>query len=114
MDARAKRARPVFSLKVQSTFSEGLAKLKPEQPLYLGPHGEAEDDEDEHEQRQREREAQAGELSGAAALDAKPPLRPVEAVRRPDRLTRVHRRRVCGLGFVRVDLCFGPRHVAEV
>jgi hypothetical protein len=112
LDARAKRARPFFSRKVQRTFRD--AKLKPKQALDLGPHGEAEDDEHEDEQRQRERETQACELSGAAALDSKPPLRTVEAVRRPDRLTRVQRRRVCGLGFVRVDLCFGPRHVAEV
>lgn len=117
LDARAKRARPVFFAESAKHFPRrALAKLKPKESLDLGPHGEAEDDEHEDEQREREREAEARELSRSLALDTKTSLRAVKAVRPLDRVGRVDRRCVGLRGgrFVRFDLCFGPGHVAEV
>jgi hypothetical protein len=82
--------------------------------LDFRPHGQDEDHGDEDEQSEDEREAQPCELSGAFPLDLQAPFRPMEAVRRPDRIAGVDRRRLGSFRCVRLDLWLGPCHVAEV
>ena len=82
--------------------------------LDLSPHGEAEHDEHEYETRERDSEPQAGKLSCAATLHSQAALRSVEAVSPADRFRGIDGRRFGGLRLIRLELCFGLSHLAEV
>lgn len=82
--------------------------------LDFGPHGQDEHDRDEDEQREDERKTKPRELSGTSTLDLQSPLRSMEAVRGPDRVTGVDWWRLGDFRGLRLDLWLGPCHVAEV
>ena len=69
----------------------GLGRLQAEQALDLVPDRQTEDDGHEDERDQRDVEAQSRLPRAAAAFHARPPFRPVEAIRGANGLGGVDR-----------------------